>query len=258
MNILEKIAADKRAEVEKLKRAKPLDTFQNNLPDHSRINFKHALSDDSEIHIIAELKRGSPSKGIMVSDFDPVRIADRYRQGGAAALSILTDKKYFYGRHECMIEAKQESELPVLCKDFIIDPYQIYYARYMNADAVLLIVRLLQPEILSGFLRLARYLGMDCLVEVHSKEELQVALNCGADIVGVNNRNLDDFSVNLNIAEELAPQIPDSVVRVAESGIFTYADVARLVSAGYNNFLVGEALMTSDDPISLLKSLRGM
>ncbi len=257
MNILEQIAANKRVTVEQLKIEKPLDSIQDNLPADFRLDFKEALSNSSTIHIIAELKRGSPSKGVMVPDFDSVKLARQYKKGGATALSVLTDEKYFYGRHEYMETAKREAKLPVLCKDFIVDPYQIYYARYMNADAILLIVKLLQCKTLTEFLQLARQIGMDCLVEVHSKEELQVSLDCGAEIVGINNRNLNNFSVNLETSEALAPLIPDRVVKVAESGIFTYADIVRLKSAGYNNFLVGEALVTSNDPVGLLKSLRG-
>ena len=257
MDILLKIAANKRAEVEKLKSEKPLARIREDFPGSSRFNFKEALTEDPEIHIIAELKRGSPSKGIMASDFDPVKLARQYREGGAVALSVLTEEKYFYGRYEHVEMVKHEAELPVLCKDFILDPYQIYYARYVNADAVLFIVKLLQSGTLSEFISLAHELGLDCLVEVHSKEELQTALDSGADIIGVNNRNLRDFSVNLETSEALASLIPDNVVKIAESGIFTFADVTRLQAAGYTNFLVGEALVTSDDPVSLLKSLRG-
>ena len=256
--ILERIAEDKRAEVDRLKREKPLSGIRAHLPDGSRYNFRKAIAGNSEIHIVAELKRGSPSKGMMVSDFNPAKLAARYRDGGAAALSVMTDEKYFYGRYEYMVDVKREAELPVLCKDFILDPYQIYYARYMNADAVLLIVKLLGAKMLAELLGLARQLQMDCLVEVHNKEELQTALDCGAEIIGVNNRDLRDFSINLDTSEALAPLIPDGVIKIAESGIATSADVARLKAAGYLNFLVGEALVTSDDPVRLLRSLRGV
>ncbi|MFQ6008002.1 MAG: indole-3-glycerol phosphate synthase TrpC [Candidatus Zixiibacteriota bacterium] len=257
MDILQEIIANKRTEVEKLKSERPLDSIQDNLPDNLRFSFKRVLSNDTAINIIAELKRGSPSRGLIASDFDPVKFARLYREGGAAALSVLTDPKYFYGRYEYIEMVKLETGLPVLCKDFILDPYQIYYARYMNADAILLIVKLLPSTTLSEFISLAQKLGLDCLVEVHGEEEVQAALDSGADIVGVNNRNLHDFSVNLETSETLAPFIPDDVVKIAESGIFTFADVTRLQAAGYTNFLVGEALVVSDDPVSLLKSLRG-
>jgi indole-3-glycerol phosphate synthase len=258
MNILEQIAADKRVEVEKLKETHPLEKLQGNFPDEKRFDFKQALTDDSSIHIIAELKRGSPSRGVLASDFNPGILAEQYQAGGAVALSVLTEEKYFYGRYEYIQQVKKATSLPVLAKDFIIDPYQIHWARYINADAVLLIVRLLPPKVLAEFLELARRLRLDCLVEVHSKEELQTALDCGADIIGVNNRDLRDFTVKLEISEALAPLIPNDVVKVAESGIFTYADVARLKAAGYTNFLVGEALVTADDPVKLLRSLQGV
>lgn len=257
MNILDKIALNKRAEVDQLMIEMPIEQVKDRLRDVPTISFKTALSNPDSINIIAELKKGSPSKGIMKPDFDPGALAAAYRDGGAAALSILTDSRFFYGSFENIALARHETSLPILCKDFILDPYQVYYARLMGADAVLLIVRLLGEMKLTRLLAVAAEIGMDCLVEVHDEKELQIAISAGADIVGVNNRNLSDFSVSLELSERLAAKIPPKVVKVAESGILDRGHVERLQASGYNNFLIGEALVTADDPTALLNSLRG-
>ena len=256
MNILQEIAAAKRLEIERLKAELPLQSLQRQLPDHPAGVFRRALAGGTETKIIAELKKGSPSKGIMVENFDLAALAARYRVGGAAALSVLTERNYFFGRAEYLKEAAEASSLPVLCKDFIIEPYQLYYARYSGADAVLLIVRLHRASMLTELINTASDLGLDCLVETHEGDEVKMAVDCGADIIGVNNRNLDDFSVSLKTSERLASLIPDSVIRVSESGIGTPDDIVRLRDSGYTRFLVGEALMTADDPVRLLQSLR--
>ena len=255
--ILERIAEQKREEVEALMLDLPLDDIVANLPEKGRFRFREALGDTSKTNIFAEIKKGSPSKGIIREDFDPAVLARQYRDGGASALSVLTEETYFFGRFEYLQTASQESGLPVLCKDFLIDPYQVYHARYMGADAVLLIVRLLSRRRLTDFLVLAEDVGLDALVEVHDENELEIASDCGARIIGVNNRNLDTFQVDINTCRRLANQIPEDVIRVAESGIFTRNDIEMLTNDGYNSFLIGEALMTSNDPVELLNTLRG-
>lgn len=257
MDILERITSGKRAEVERLKAQLPLESILQKLSDDDRLSFRDALSNKSGINIIAEIKKGSPSKGIIATDFNPAVQAGNYRKGGAAAVSVLTESDYFFGRHEYLALAGKESGLPILCKDFIIDRYQIYHAKMMKADAILLITRLIKPSILIEYITLAREVRMDCLVEVHSDTELQTALDCGAEIIGVNNRNLSDFTVDLSLSEELADKIPDNVIMVTESGILDRNDIDRLRDSGYNNFLIGELLMRSPDPVNLLKSLRG-
>ena len=255
-DILTKIAETKRQTVESLKRTKPLEGFIDKLSTMPSPGFKEALSRQDGPNIIAEIKKASPSKGVLLADFDPVVLAEKYRDGGACALSVLTEEKHFQGRAEYMKLAKEHSGLPVLCKDFIIDKYQLYYAKLMAADAVLLIAGLHSVESLSRFISVAREIGLDTLVEAHNEEELETALSAGADIVGVNNRNLTDFSVSLETSERLAARIPDGVIKVAESGIFSAGDIARLRKSGYNCFLIGEALVTADNPTELLKSLR--
>ncbi len=256
-SILERIAEEKQEEVEALKLNLPLDNILADLPPKGVHRFRSALSRKSEINIIAEIKKASPSKGIIKDNFNPADLAVKYRDGGAAALSVLTETAYFFGRYEYLKIASEASGLPILCKDFIVDPYQIYHAKYMGADAILLIVRLLSRRRLTDFLFLANDVGLDALVEVHGPEELEIANDCGANIIGVNNRNLDTFEVDIETSIRLAGAIPDETIKVAESGICERKDIETLADAGYNCFLIGEALMKSDDPVNLLKALRG-
>lgn len=255
--ILDRIVVAKRRELDELKGQLPLEQLRTMCDKRKEHLFVKALSTGKGTHIIAELKKSSPSRGVLREDFDVASLAQLYRDGGASALSVLTERDFFDGSFENLEKARETSGLPVLCKDFIFDPYQVYYACWRKADAILLIVALLGSEPLNRLLSLAGGLGLDCLVEVHDEKELTVALDCGAKIVGVNNRNLQDFSVSLAISEQLAPLIPADVVKVAESGIFEQRDIARLSKAGYNCFLIGEALVRSDDPVALLRSLRG-
>ncbi len=255
-DILHKIAADKRREVEMLKEQLPLGKIMREMPDRTPFRLAAALSDSSAVSIIAELKKGSPSRGVIAPDFDPVELADRYLKGGAAALSILTEKNYFHGSYDYVAPAAETTGLPILCKDFVVDPYQLYHTRYIGADAVLLIVRLHGRESLVEMITLAKTLGLDCLVEVHDENETEIAVEAGARIIGVNNRNLGDFTVDLATSERLAALIPDDVIAVSESGISEPADIARLKQAGYTRFLIGEALVKASDPAMLLKTLR--
>lgn len=255
-DILKEITTAKRRVVEELKRTRPLDSFSDSLKDLPPSRFKEGLSQTGQVNVIAEIKKGSPSKGIMARRFDPARLAEQYRDGNACALSVLTEEDYFFGRSEFMAIAKFASGLPVLCKDFIIDRYQLYYAKLMKADAVLLITALHTEKSLTEFIGLATELQLDYLVEVHDEQELQIALSAGAEVVGVNNRNLSDFSVSLKTSERLGKGIPDDVIRVAESGIHAPDDIKRLKGCGYNCFLIGEALVTAEDPVRLLHLLR--
>ncbi len=256
--ILQEIVANKRSEVQILKTQEPLETFVDNLDPGSGLDFKAAITASDNTNVIAELKRGSPSKGVLAEDFNPVVLADQYRAGGAAALSVLTERQYFHGHYEFLGLTKKRSGLPVLCKDFIIDRYQIYHAKKEQADAILLIVRLLPQRTLMTFLKIAKELGMDCLVETHGREEVRIALEAGAEIIGVNNRDLATFDVSLETCEELAELIPTDRVKVAESGIFNREHIERLQKSGYHTFLIGEALVTAENPTELLKSLRGV
>lgn len=255
MDILDKIAKDKRSEVEALKFLWPLDELPKMTLPVVRASFREALVPSSKPRIIAEIKRMSPSKGVLSSAFDLEAIAGQYKSGGAAALSVLTDKNYFGGDPSHVSRAKKVADLPVLYKDFLIDPYQLYFARAAGADAVLLIVRLLTRYDLGEFIKSARTLGLDCLVETHTAPEIEIAVEAGAEIIGVNSRDLSDFSVTLNNAEKLGKLIPEKIIKVAESGISTPEEIQRLRQSGYNCFLVGEALMKSSDPVALLGEL---
>lgn len=220
--------------------------------------FARALREAPPPRIIAEIKRRSPSRGEIRADFDPVACATAYHEGGAAALSVLTDERFFGGHLDFLAKVRAAVPLPLLRKDFVIDSCQIDEARVAGADAVLLIVAALpQPELVSLQAR-ARALGLDALVEVHDEAELDRALEAGATLVGVNNRDLRSFETDLAVSERLAPRVPEPVVLVAESGIFTREDVDRLGRAGAHAFLVGESLMRQSDMAGALRSLRGV
>jgi indole-3-glycerol phosphate synthase len=205
--------------------------------------------------IIAEMKRASPSKGVLAQDFDPPVLAQAYQQGGAAALSVLTDEKHFQGSLSHLESARAAVALPVLRKDFTIDSYHVHQAAAHGADAILLIAAILSERQMRDFRELAERYGMSSLVEVHDSEELEAAVASGARIIGVNNRDLRTFQVDLAISLRLADKIPGGVIKVAESGINTAADVRQLHAAGYNSFLVGEHLMRSEDPAGALRAL---
>ncbi len=254
--ILDKIVETKREEVAQSKKEKPLTGLQdviNEIPPCR--NFKAAIS-GSPCAIIAEVKCASPSRGRLVENFDQRKIATAYEKNGAAAISVLTDEKYFMGRKEYLTQIKTEVKLPLLRKDFIIDPYQIYESRVIGADAVLLIVRTLGTR-LGEFIGLAGQLGLAALTEVHTAVELDIALAAGADIIGINNRNLDTFVTDINTCKELARLIPAGIVTVAESGIKSRKDIENIMGSGIRAFLIGEALVTSDDIGKKLREFRG-
>ncbi|HOP35816.1 MAG TPA: indole-3-glycerol phosphate synthase TrpC, partial [Syntrophales bacterium] len=201
--------------------------------------------------------RKSPSKGILSRDFDPVGLARLYEREGAAAVSVLTDREFFGGEKEDLTRARRAVSLPLLRKDFIIDPCQVWESRLLGADAILLIAGLLETEELAGLLREAGEAGLEALVEVHGEEDLTKALAAGAGLLGINNRDLRTFVTDLSMSERLAPRIPPDRAVVSESGIQTRADVERLTRAGIRAFLVGEALVSRKDPGEKLRELLG-
>lgn len=205
--------------------------------------------------VIAEIKRASPSRGLLRDPFEPAAIARSYERGGAACLSVLTDADFFQGEPAHLVEARAACSLPVLRKDFIIDPWQVYETRVMGADCLLLIVAALGEPMLEELCVLAMELGLDVLVEVHDEAELERALATPAPLIGINNRNLHTFETDLGITEALAPRVPSDRLVVAESGIAERADVSRLRGAGVRSFLVGEAFMRADDPGGRLAGL---
>jgi indole-3-glycerol phosphate synthase len=219
-------------------------------------DFAGAVSCGPEPRVIAEVKRRSPSKGEIRADFDPVACAVAYAEGGAAAISVLTDETFFGGHLDFLAAVRAAVATPLLRKDFLIDAYQVDEARVAGADAVLLIAAALAPDALAALAARAEGLGLAALVEVHDEAELEVALAAGARIVGINNRDLRTFETDLGVTERLAPRIPEGVVVVAESGIFTCADMARLARSGAHAFLVGESLMREADVAGALRRLR--
>ncbi len=217
--------------------------------------FRSALSQPDRINIIAECKRRSPSRGVLRADYDPVALARSYEQAGAAAISVLTEPTFFDGALEHLSAVRAAVTTPLLRKDFVVSDYQLLEARATGADAVLLIVAALPDEQLRRLLTTARDLGLDALVEVHDDEELARAIDVGADIVGVNNRNLRTLAVDVEASERLIAKIPSHVVAVSESGLKSGQDVKRLRASGYRAFLIGERFMTSTDPGRLLAEL---
>jgi indole-3-glycerol phosphate synthase len=205
--------------------------------------------------IIAEVKKASPSKGLLQPDFHPAFTAHKYEEGGAACLSVLTDRHFFQGSLHDLEAARAAVNLPVLRKDFTIDRVQIFEAAAHGADAILLIAAILDVEELTSLRELAASLGLAVLVEVHNSDELSKAIDSGADIIGVNNRNLDTFEVSLDTSLRLSFQMPADVIRVSESGIYSRADIELLTGAGFHAFLVGESLMKSHDPVAALRGL---
>jgi indole-3-glycerol phosphate synthase len=218
-------------------------------------SFSAALQRSDRVNIIAEIKRRSPSKGTICQDFDPLRIAASYSKGGAAALSVLCEEDFFGGSLSDLEAIRARVDLPLLRKDFVFDPYQLYESRAAGADAVLLIVAILGDQLLASLIELVKQLGMDPLVEVHSAAELERAARAGATIIGVNNRDLTTFKVELDTSLRLAVHAPAGSILVSESGINTGVDIRGLRSAGFNAFLVGEHLMRAGDPGDALKNL---
>ena len=255
-NILKEIAAHKKSEVARLKKELTLSEMEGKLETNDRLNFRAAIVGSDRVNIIAELKKASPSKGVLIENFDVEKIASSYHAGGAAALSVLADQKYFQGSPEFIATAKAVSGLPILYKEFIVDEFQIPYARFKKADAILLIVSILKAAEIKSMIKLAGNCGLDVIVEVHDSDEAKIAIDCGANIIGVNNRNLKDFSVSLKTSETISVIIPDNIIKIAESGIYAPADITRLREFGYSCFLIGEALIKSADPVKLLRSLK--
>ena len=251
-DILERILATKRSEVEQARARRSLDALRDEAERrHDRRDFVGAMRGklaEGRAAVIAEVKKASPSKGVLRADFDPGAIARSYAANGAACLSVLTDREYFQGAPEYLAQAREASGLPALRKDFIVDAYQVVEARAMGADAILLIVAALDDTQLRDFEALAQSLGMAVLVEVHDAAELQRALRLATPLVGINNRNLRTFETTLGTTLALLPSIPADRIVVTESGILAPADVARMRAAHVNAFLVGEAFMRAPDP----------
>ncbi len=256
--ILDSIIEHKRKELQTDQEQIPLAKLKAkiaNLP--ATKDFKRAISQPDSINLIAEVKKKSPSKGIIREDFDPVSIAKTYAENGATAISVLTDVKFFDGSLDFLTAIREEVDVPLLRKDFTIDPYHIYQARVAGADAVLLIVAVLSSEQLCEFVEIASSLSMASLVEVHTAAELDIALDIGAEIIGINNRDLRTFNTDLSTTYKLREVIPSDRVVVSESGIYTRSDVESLRDVGIDAILVGESLMRSTDIGEKVRQLIG-
>ncbi|HSR42417.1 MAG TPA: indole-3-glycerol phosphate synthase TrpC [Longimicrobiales bacterium] len=256
MSVLERIVATKREEIARLRSWKgALEAGLGDAP--APRDFAGALRRNDEVAVIAEVKRRSPGAGEIRPGLDPAGLAATYREGGASALSVLTDREYFGGSLDDLRAVRDAVDLPILRKDFVLDEVQLLEARAAGADAVLLIARILADGALESLLERAEGLGMTALVEVHDREELGRALDAGALVVGVNNRDLATFEVSLEVTAELAAHAPPDVVLVSESGISTGEDVARVGSAGADAVLVGESLLRAPDPGAAVSELVG-
>ena len=255
--ILDQIVADNLEELESRKRSFPLKELQTvALEQSSPLDFASALH-GNHIKLIAEVKKASPSRGVIRSDFNPVAIAQTYAANGAAAISVLTEARYFQGslNHLRDIRKALGNRLPLLRKDFLCDPYQVYESRAYGADSVLLIVAILTPEKLKELLGLSHELGMSCLAEVHNEAELEIALKGGARIIGINNRDLTTFTVDLTITERLRPLIPKDRTVVSESGIRDRSDMGKLKKWGVDAVLIGESLMSAPNIATKMQEL---
>jgi indole-3-glycerol phosphate synthase len=258
--ILDRIMETKRLEVERRKREEPLSTLEERIRTLPvPLNFSGALLGDG-LRLIAEAKKASPSRGLLRDDYDPAALARAYAQNGAAAVSVLTEVDNFHGSLEHLAAARdvlRPMGVPLLRKDFIFDPYQVYEARAYGADAILLIVGILAYEHLRALLSTSQSLWVQALVEVHTREEMEIALEAGAEVIGINNRDLRTFETDIARTEDLASLVPKGRIVVSESGIHTHDDLVRLRRAEVHAVLVGEALVTSADPGAKVRELLG-
>lgn len=253
---LDSILIATRENLENRKKSHPLSVIREKRPIHSKGSLADAVAGPG-VSIIAEIKRASPSKGIIRPDLDVTAIASAYEKAGARAISVLTEESYFKGSLDDLREARKASGLPILRKDFIIDPYQVWEAAGAGADAILLIVAALGEDGLVSLMRSASEADLEALVEVHTRRELEIALDAGAGLIGINNRDLNTFEVSLDTTTNLIDSIPDNVLVVSESGITSKDDISRLYGKGVDAVLIGEALMKDADPAARVKELLG-
>lgn len=257
--ILNRILEAKKLEVAQARHKRPLQELEREIAKMDAPRpFAEALRRSDRIALIAEIKKASPSAGVIRADFDHVDIAQIYDDSAADAISVLTDERFFQGHLDFIGDVRRVSDKPVLRKDFLFDEYQVIEARAFGADAILLIVAIVEDKQLARLLRLAEELGMAALVETHDEDEVKRALDAGARLIGVNNRDLRDFSVDLNITLRLRPLVPPEITLVSESGIHTREDVRRLEAAGVNAILVGESLMRSENIRGKINELLGL
>ncbi len=256
--ILDEIVDNKLKELAERKKGVPLEALRSKMAALTPTkNFSEALSSWGGTNIIAEIKKSSPSKGVILENYDPEELARVYEENGASAISVLTDQKFFGGDLDDLAKTRRVSSLPILAKEFILDEYQIYEARLLGADAILLIARILSRKKLKEYLDLASRLELECLVEIHRDEEWGKVKGLPLDMVGINNRNLASLKVDIEASFSLIKKIPSDVTVVSESGICSRQDIRRLKEVGVNAFLIGEALLKSKDVGGKLRELVG-
>jgi len=255
-HILTQIVAAKRQRLERTKMRVPaavVKHFASRTPIPPSL--RDALQNTRPVRVLAEVKKASPSKGVFSKSFSVPGLVDAYTEAGASAISVVTEEDFFQGSVGWIAEIRDRSPLPVLRKDFVFDPYQIYETRNAKASAILLIVAMLRPDELQSFIALAKEVGLDALVEVHDETELREALEAGAEIIGVNNRNLKTFQVDIQTSHRLAKLIPDDRIFVVESGVRDRRDIDALLESGADAFLIGETLIVSQNPADTLRGL---
>lgn len=259
MNVLDQICEAKKKHIKVQKEIKPLcileEEIKNTIPSKGFIKRILDFTLSNRIPLITEVKKASPSKGIIREDFNAVEIAKIYEDGGAACLSVLTDEPYFEGKDQYLSAIRKAVKIPLLRKDFMLDPYQIYESRALGADCILLIMAALSDSQAKELYDLAVKLGMDVLVETHDEPEIERAMMLKPAMIGINNRNLKTLDVDLQTGIDLAAKLPANILKIGESGIYTHDDLLRLKNAGFDGFLVGESLMREDDIAAAMKKL---
>lgn len=257
-DILKKICDCKKEELKLTKSKCSLDSLIKLLPNKNNKNFKNLIlksKKNKSINIIGEIKKSSPSAGEIIKDYFPENIASQYEKSGAGAISILTESNYFKGKIDHISLVRNNTKLPILRKDFIIDIYQIYESKVFKADAILLIATILNDQQIKEYINIANELGLDCIIETHSVEELNRAVKIGYPIIGINNRNLDNLSIDINNTLNLIKDIPNEFSIIGESGIKSHSDIKSYIDAGVYNFLIGETILKSNDINTKFKEL---
>lgn len=254
--ILDKIITETRKQLTYKEKITPLEVLKKYTTAQTHVrDFIHAISRPGEISIIAEMKQASPSAGILRQNYDVKEIATKFYKGGARAISVLTEEKYFKGSINHISIVHNTTELPILRKEFVISPYQIYETRTAGADAILLIAKILPKQQLKEYIHIAEEIGLQVVVEVHDKEDVNKVIDLKPQIIGINNRNLETFEVDINTTLNILSLLPENVATISESGIKSKADILKLKNAGINAVLIGELLMRSSDILTTLKSL---
>ncbi len=260
LDILAKLYASKAAVLERERKAEPFERIEARAESrmHERRSFRGALERSRGPAVIAEIKRASPSRGLIVRELDPAAVAKRYAKAGADAISVLTETDHFLGDLAYLDQTRDAAALPILRKDFLNDPYQVAQSAAYGADAILAIVAGIDDETLAMLLREARRWQLDVLVEIHDERELERSLSAGVTLLGINTRDLRTFETNLGVAEELLPHVPAGVLAISESGINSAEDTRDLIKAGARGFLIGETLMRASDPAELIGGIKAV